>query len=114
LRETPRPCRVRSRGSHHQRHGVTTRGRGLSETYYVSDHDRSIPVVLVRLSCVDREALRDLLTVSWRLTVEGAHTSASAAPDCSKRHFRTLILLEPLVFYSERDPEDRANNKEVV
>jgi hypothetical protein len=30
---------------------------------------RSIPVVLVRLSRIDREALRDLLTVSWRLTL---------------------------------------------
>ena len=38
------------------------------ETYYVTDHYRPHPVVLVRLSQVDRDALRDLLMVSWRLT----------------------------------------------
>src|ERR1051325_10895864 len=42
------------------------------ETYYVTDYYRSIPVVLVRLSRIDREALRDLLTVSWRLTLAKA------------------------------------------
>lgn len=44
------------------------------ETYYVTEYYRSIPVVLVRLSRVDREALRDLLTVSWRLTLAKART----------------------------------------
>jgi hypothetical protein len=39
------------------------------ETYYLSDHYRIHPVVLVRLSRVDRDALRDLLRVSWRLTL---------------------------------------------
>ncbi len=40
------------------------------ETYYVTDYYRNIPVVLVRLSRIDREALGDLLAVSWRLTLE--------------------------------------------
>ena len=39
------------------------------ETYYLTDYYRSHPVVLVRLSRVDRDALRDLLSVSWRLTL---------------------------------------------
>ena len=39
------------------------------ETYYVTDYYRRHPVVLVRLSRIDRDALRDLLSVSWRLTV---------------------------------------------
>ena len=39
------------------------------ETYYLTDYHRSYPVVLVRLSRIDRDALRDLLSVSWRLTV---------------------------------------------
>ena len=39
------------------------------ETYYVTDYHRPYPVVLVRLSQIDRDALRDLLSVSWRLTV---------------------------------------------
>ena len=38
------------------------------ETYYLTDYYRSNPVVLVRLSRVDRDALRDLLSVSWHLT----------------------------------------------
>jgi hypothetical protein len=32
------------------------------------DHYRRHPVILVRLSAIDREALRDVLSMSWRLT----------------------------------------------
>jgi hypothetical protein len=39
------------------------------ETYYLKDYYRSYPVVLVRLSRIDRDALHDLLSVSWRLTL---------------------------------------------
>jgi hypothetical protein len=42
------------------------------DTYYVTDYYRPYPVVLVRLSHLDRDALRDLLTVSWRMTLEKA------------------------------------------
>jgi hypothetical protein len=42
------------------------------ETYYLTDYYRSHPVVLVRLSHIDRDALRDLLSVSWRLTLPKA------------------------------------------
>jgi hypothetical protein len=38
-------------------------------TYYLTDYYRTYPVVLVRLSRIDRDALRDLLSVSWRLTL---------------------------------------------
>ena len=38
------------------------------ETYYVTDYYRKYPLVLVRLSRVDRHMLTDLLSVSWRLT----------------------------------------------
>src|SRR5688572_2836604 len=34
------------------------------DTYYLTDHYRRYPVVLVRLSRIDRDALRDLLSVS--------------------------------------------------
>jgi hypothetical protein len=37
------------------------------ETYYVTDHYRPHPVVLVRLSQVNQDALRDLLSMSWRM-----------------------------------------------
>ena len=42
------------------------------ETYYLTDYYRPHPVVLVRLSRIDRDALRDLLSVSWRLTLRKA------------------------------------------
>ena len=37
------------------------------ETYYLTDYYRSYPLVLVRLSRIDRDGLRDLLSVSWRM-----------------------------------------------
>ena len=36
------------------------------ETYYLTDYYDAHPVVLVRLARIDRDALHDLLTVSWR------------------------------------------------
>ena len=39
------------------------------EIYYVTDYYRRYPIVLVRLSRIDQDALRDLLTVSWRLAM---------------------------------------------
>ena len=42
------------------------------ETYYLTDYYRSYPLVLVRLSRIDEDALRDLLSVSWRLTLPKA------------------------------------------
>ena len=47
------------------------------ETYYLTDHYRIHPVVLARLSRVDRDALRDLLCVSWRLTLLKARPKSS-------------------------------------
>ena len=44
------------------------------ETYYLTDYYRKHPVVLVRLSRIDRDALRDLLSASWRLTLPKART----------------------------------------
>jgi hypothetical protein len=37
--------------------------------YYVTEYYRKHPVVLVRLSRIDRDALRDLLAASWRLAM---------------------------------------------
>jgi hypothetical protein len=42
------------------------------DTYYVTEHYRPHPVVLVRLARIDRDALRDLLTSSWRLAIAKA------------------------------------------
>lgn len=38
------------------------------DAYYVTDYYEPHPIVLVRLSRVTDDALRDLLSVSWRLT----------------------------------------------
>jgi hypothetical protein len=46
------------------------------DTYYVTDYYRSYPIVLVRLSHVNEDALRDLLSVSRRLTVAKARKRA--------------------------------------
>ena len=53
------------------RHGLEEREwliEDAPETYYLTDYYRPYPLVLARLSRVDRDALRDLLSVSWRLT----------------------------------------------
>ena len=42
------------------------------ETYYLTDYYRSYPLLLVRLSRVDRDALHDLLSVSWRMATAKA------------------------------------------
>ena len=42
------------------------------ETYYVTEYYRRYPIVLVRLSQVGQDALRDLLSASWRLAMEKA------------------------------------------
>lgn len=40
------------------------------ETYYVTGYYAKYPLVLVRLSQIDQDALRDLLSTSWRLAIE--------------------------------------------
>ena len=42
------------------------------ETYYVTEYYERHPVVLARLSRLDRESLRDLLAISRRLTLAKA------------------------------------------
>jgi len=48
------------------------------ETYYLTYYYRSHAVVLARLSRIDQDALRDLLSVSWRLTCAKARHVASS------------------------------------
>ena len=47
------------------------------ETYYLTDYYRPHPVVLVRMSRIDRDALRDLLSMSRRLTLAKRRGSVS-------------------------------------
>lgn len=44
------------------------------ETYYLTDYYRNYPVVLVRLSRTNQDTLRDLLSVSRRLTLAKTRT----------------------------------------
>ena len=50
------------------------------ETYYLTDYYRRYPLVLVRLSRIESDALRDLLSVSWRLTLAKVRNGSQAVP----------------------------------
>lgn len=39
--------------------------------YYVSEHYMNYPMVLVRMSSIDRQALQDLLERAWRFATSG-------------------------------------------
>jgi hypothetical protein len=53
------------------------------DVYYVTDYYRRYPVVLVRLSRVNEDALRDLLSSSWRLAVAKARTRVRGSAQSS-------------------------------
>jgi len=56
------------------------------ETYYITDHYLNYPWVLVRLSRVHPDALRDLLGRAWRLaSMARAQASATRRPRRSRR-----------------------------
>ena len=40
------------------------------DTYYLTDHYLAYPIVLVRLSRIQVDALRDLLSMAWRFVAE--------------------------------------------
>lgn len=44
------------------------------DTYYVTNYYGPYPIVLVRLARIDRDALRDVLSVSYQLTLAKAGT----------------------------------------
>ena len=46
------------------------------EIYYLTEYYRKYPLILVRLSHVDRDALHDLLSVSRRLTLPKTNRSS--------------------------------------
>ena len=48
------------------------------ETYYLTDYYRPHPVVLVRLTGLGRDALRDLLAMSRRLTLAKGRDTSTA------------------------------------
>jgi len=68
------------------------------DTYYVTDFYRKYPLVLVRLSKIDRDALRDILAVSRRLTL-----AKGRAPD-RRREAPRDRRIDPLRRRRPRDP----------
>ncbi len=61
--------------------GFETRGRLIAAdptTYYLTEHYRNHPVVLVRLSRIHLGALRDLLSAAWQVVTAGARRSSRA------------------------------------
>jgi hypothetical protein len=52
--------------------------------YYLTDYYRRHPIVLVRLARVDRDALRDLLSVSRRLTLAKAGKRSHPVKDVGR------------------------------
>ena len=51
------------------------------DVYYLKDHYKTFPVVLVRLSRIDEDALRDLLRMAWKIvTLQGPPKSAAKKP----------------------------------
>ena len=40
------------------------------DVYYLKDHYKTFPVVLVRLSRIDEDALRDLLRMAWKIVTQ--------------------------------------------
>ena len=55
------------------------------ERYYVTDYYRRYPIVLVRLSLLKREELRELLNVSWRMAAAKRRKGPKNSPENSDR-----------------------------
>ena len=63
------------------------------DIYYLTDYYRAYPLVLARIPQLDRDALRDLLMVSWRLTEPKTRRRArpradGSAPSSRRRRAR--------------------------
>lgn len=56
------------------------------DTYYVTDYYQPYPIVLVRLASIGRDALRDLLSISWRLTAAKTRQGRRQASDRRRQH----------------------------
>ena len=60
------------------------------ETYYLKDHYLNYPSVLVRLSRVRPDALRDLLLKGWRFTASRHKSRARGRPPNAGKRTRAL------------------------
>ena len=60
------------------------------ETYYLKDHYLNYPSVLVRLSRIPRDALRELLLKGWRFTASGQKSQARGRPQNAVKRKRAM------------------------
>ena len=60
------------------------------ETYYLKDHYLNYPSVLVRLSRIQFDALRDLLLKGWRFTASHYKSRARRRPQNAGKRKRAL------------------------
>lgn len=60
------------------------------ETYYLTDHYRPYPYILVRLLSAENEAVRDLLEEAWRLQAPKRLVAAHARRSASEGSDSTL------------------------
>jgi hypothetical protein len=58
---------------------------GAPDTYYVTDHYVNYPSVLVRLSRIRRDAMKDLLLMSWKFVTATAAAKRKKRPRRSNR-----------------------------
>jgi hypothetical protein len=66
------------------------------DVYYLTDYYRRYPLVLVRLSRIDRDALRDLLNGSRRLTLPKTRLGRRVNPETARiRGSRTRRAVAP-------------------
>jgi len=49
------------------------------DVYYVTDHYVNYPSVLVRMSRIDHDSLRDLLSMAWQFVTTGTETKKQRA-----------------------------------
>jgi hypothetical protein len=65
------------------------------DTYYVTDYYEKHPVVLIRLSRLTRDALRDVLSMSWRLTIAKAPRARGSGRSGRTRRERSQSPRQP-------------------
>ena len=78
------------------------------ETYYLTDYYRNYPLVLVRLSSIEPDALRDLLSGSWRLTAAKSRKRRSAAlKGCATGHFTSRYPMIGSLLFAQPEHVER-------
>ena len=82
LHRSAEPHTLAVRIDHAQRARLLEAEPGI---YYVTDHYLDYPTVLVRLSRIDRNSLKDLLDVAWRFASSQSKTTRSRVRSARRR-----------------------------